>query len=176
MNDGTIKSGEREKGFFSIGGALRYFGEDEIDIAHKKDMRDRIVQGPPFSHQEQRDILDYCDRRRARTDASGAAHHPDDPLARACAVPHQVRHGRSRNRNIVACRSTFRCSIASATAGMACAPISSAEMDRPFGIYEFEDGKPHWRKERFAAYVRHNRMSWPTFRDGTLDETRSDVP
>ena len=39
-NDGTIKSGDREKGFYSIDGALRYFGEDGIDAAHKKDMRD----------------------------------------------------------------------------------------------------------------------------------------
>jgi hypothetical protein len=31
-----------------------------------------------------------------------------------------------------------------------CADLVS-EMDRPFGVYEFEDGKPHWRKERFAA-------------------------
>jgi hypothetical protein len=44
-------------------------------------------------------------------------------------------------------------------------------LDQPFGIYEIEDGKPHWRKERFADYVRRNRMSWPTYPDGTLDET-----
>jgi DNA polymerase I len=51
-NDGRIKSGDREKGFYSIGGALRYFGEDGIDTAHKTDMRDRIMQGPPFTDQE----------------------------------------------------------------------------------------------------------------------------
>jgi DNA polymerase I len=44
------------------------------------------------------------------------------------------------------------------------------EMDRPFGIYEFEDGKPHWRRERFVNYVRRNGMSWPQYEDGTLDE------
>jgi hypothetical protein len=60
-NDGAIKGGEREKGFYSIGGALTYFGEDGIDAAHKKDMRTRIIQGPLFTNQERADILDYCE-------------------------------------------------------------------------------------------------------------------
>jgi hypothetical protein len=46
----------------------------------------------------------------------------------------------------------------------------SAFGDQPFGIYEIEDGKPHWRKEHFADYVRRNHMSWPTYPDGSLDE------
>jgi hypothetical protein len=61
VNDGSVKSGDREKGFYSIGGALRYFLEDEIDVARKDDMRSRILQGPPFSEQERRDILDCAD-------------------------------------------------------------------------------------------------------------------
>ena len=60
-NDGAIKSGEREKGFYSLDGALRYFGGDGIDTAHKHDMRDRILQGPPFSADERAAILDYCE-------------------------------------------------------------------------------------------------------------------
>ena len=169
VNDGTIKSGEREKGFFSLGGALRYFGEDGIDTAHKKDMRDRTIQGPPFSHQEQQDILDYC---------------TDDVRALTRLVPHIIPTIRSLEHALL--RTKYAWAIAqqehrgvpldlpllerirSRWDGMRADLV--AEMDRPFGIYEFEDGKPHWRKERFAAYVRNNRMSWPTFGDGTLDE------
>jgi hypothetical protein len=51
-NDGTVKSGDREKGFYSLAGALCFFGEDGIDTARKDDMRDRIVEGPPFSADE----------------------------------------------------------------------------------------------------------------------------
>jgi hypothetical protein len=47
VNDGSIKSGDREKGFYSINGALRYFLEDEIDLARKEEVRDRIKRGPP---------------------------------------------------------------------------------------------------------------------------------
>jgi hypothetical protein len=56
VNDGSLKSEDREKGFYGIGGALRYFLEDEIDLTRKQDMRDRIVQGPPFTARERADI------------------------------------------------------------------------------------------------------------------------
>jgi hypothetical protein len=46
-----------------------------------------------------------------------------------------------------------------------------SELDRPFGCYEIKDGVAHWRKERFADYVRRNRMSWPRHESGALDET-----
>jgi DNA polymerase I len=61
VNDGSIKAGAREKGFYSLDGALRYFCENGIDTAHKKEMRDRIVQGPPFSAEERETILQYCE-------------------------------------------------------------------------------------------------------------------
>src|SRR5262245_41005177 len=61
--------------FFGISGALRYFCEDEIDLAHKDEMRDRILTGPPFSTQEQQNIVNYC---------------TDDVRALARLVPHIV--------------------------------------------------------------------------------------
>jgi hypothetical protein len=45
------------------------------------------------------------------------------------------------------------------------------EIDRDYGVYEIEEGVPHWRKERFAAYLRRNHIPWPTYADGSLDET-----
>jgi DNA polymerase I len=58
-NDGSAKG--REKGFYSLPGALQYFGENGIDTAHKTDMRGRIVQGPPFSADEREAIQKYCE-------------------------------------------------------------------------------------------------------------------
>ena len=75
VNDGTIESGDREKGFYSLDGALRYFCEDGIDTAHKTDMRDRILQGPPFTATEREAILKYCE---------------DDTRALARLVPHII--------------------------------------------------------------------------------------
>jgi hypothetical protein len=170
VNDGRITSGDREKGFYGIGGALRYFGEDGIDTAHKKDMRDRILQGPPFSNQERADILDYC-----QSDV--------DALARL--VPYIIPTIRSLP------HAMFRAQFAWVTAqqerrGIPIDPVLAhlkerwsdiqrelvLELDRQYGCYEFDaDGKPHWVKRLFAEYVRRQRMtSWPTYPDGSLDE------
>jgi hypothetical protein len=170
-NDGAVKSGDREKGFYSIGGALRYFLEDEIDVTRKHDMRERILQGPPFSEQERHDILNYCE---------------DDVRALARLIPHIVPTIRPPFVHAMF-RAKFQWAIAQQERrGI---PMDGAlltrlrrrwqdirldlvgELDRPFGCYEIVDGRAHWRKQRFANYVRRHRMGWPAYEDGQLDET-----
>jgi DNA polymerase I len=170
VNDGRIKSGDREKGFYGLGGALRYFCEDEIDVTHKKDMRERILQGPPFTHQERHDILDYCE---------------DDVRALTRLVPHIIPTIRSLK------HAMFRAEFVGVTAGQEHRGIPFdlplherilhgwdgmrlglvTELDAPFGIYEIIDGAPHWRRQRFVDYVQRNRMTWLTHADGSLDES-----
>jgi DNA polymerase-1 len=169
-NDGRIKSGDREKGFYSIGGALRYFGEDGIDTAHKKDMRDRILQGPPFSNQERADILDYC-----QSDVDALAHLVPHIIPTIRSLPHamfraqfawvtaqQERRGIPIDPDLARLKerwSDIQCELV-------------LELDRQYGCYEFgADGKPHWVERLFAEYVKRERMtSWPTYPDGKLDE------
>ena len=167
-NDGSVKSGDREKGFYSLGGALRYFCEDVIDTAHKKEMRDRIIKGPPFSADERAAILAYCE---------------EDVRALARLIKHIVPTIRSLPHAMM--RATVQWSMAqqerrgvpldlpllerARTRWHAMQTDLVLEMD-PFGIYEIEDGRPHWRKDRWADYVRQNHMSWPTYVDGSLDE------
>ena len=168
-NDGAIKSGDREKGFYSLDGALRYFGEDGIDTAHKHDMRDRILQGPPFSADERAAILDYCEV---------------DTRALARLVAHIVPTIRSLPHAMA--RANFMWAIAQQERRGVPIDLPQLEqirslwdaiqtdlvlsMDR-FGIYEIrDDGKPHWRKQHFAGLVRRNGWSWPTYADGSLDE------
>ena len=170
-NDGAVKSGDREKGFYSIGGALRYFLEDEIDIARKHDMRERILQGPPFLAEEKHGILDYCE---------------DDVRALARLLPHIVPTIRSPFAQAMF-RAKYQWAIAQQERrGI---PMDGAlltrlrhrwqdirldlvtELDRPFGCFEVVNGRAHWRKQKFADYVRRHRMSWPTLESGQLDET-----
>jgi DNA polymerase-1 len=168
-NDGRIKSGDREKGFYQLGGALRYFGDDGIDLKHKDDMRERIIQGPPFTTDERELILAYCE---------------DDVRALARLVKHITPTIRSLP------HATARCNFMWATArqerrGI---PLDLPLLERTrthwgslqsslvtavdhFGIYETVDGKPHWREQRFAGFVKRNQMSWPAYADGTLDQT-----
>jgi DNA polymerase-1 len=169
VNDGAAKSADRDKRFFGLAGALQYFCEDSIDTAHKRDMRERILQGPPFTAEERAAILDYCE---------------DDVHALARLVPHIVPTIRSLPHALA--RANFMWAVAQQERRGV--PLDKPLLDRirtqwnsmqldlvtaldlPFGIYEIKDGKPHWRKERFAEYVRRQRMSWPTYPDGSLDE------
>jgi hypothetical protein len=170
VNDGSVKSGDREKGFYGIDGALRYFLEDEIDHARKQAMRDRILQGPPFSAQEEEDSLDYCedDTRKLARVVSHIV-----PTIRS--LPHAIFRAKfqwtiaQQERRGVPLDLTLFTRIRRHWPGMQLDLVT--ELDRPFGCYEIVDGKPHWRKELFAGYVRRNGMVWPRHDSGALDET-----
>jgi DNA polymerase I len=46
----------------SLIGALTYYGLDSMTVVEKKSMRDLILRGHPYSDDEQRLILDYCEQ------------------------------------------------------------------------------------------------------------------
>jgi DNA polymerase I len=171
VNDGALKAADREKGFHSLAGALRYFCEDELDTAHKEDMRDRIIQGPPFTPDERDRILSYCN---GDVDALGRLIPHIVPAIRS--LPHALFRAKSQwataqqERRGVPIDLPVLNPIRQQWGGMRADLVR--EMDQPFGIYEFDaDGQPHWRRERFKDYVQVNRMGWPTYADGLLDET-----
>ena len=120
MNDGAVKSGEREKGFYSLNGALRYFCENGIDTAHKNEMRDRIIQGPPFTAERTRNHLELLRRGRASAGAPGQAHRSDHQIAAARHDAREVHVGRSRSRSAAASRSICRSSLGCVSGGTAC--------------------------------------------------------
>jgi DNA polymerase-1 len=167
-NDGRIKSGEREKGFYSINGALRYFRADEIDLARKIRVRDRIIQGPPFTAQERLEILEYC---------------KDDVDALVRLIPLIVPTIRSLPHALM--RAKFMWAVAQQErrgvpvelpaleqvldSWNAIRTDLAVELDRDFGVYEIVDGVPHWRDERFAALLRKRKIPWPLRADGSLD-------
>jgi DNA polymerase I len=51
------KLGMGKKGLLE---ALQFFGIPSISTAHKDAMRDRILEGPPFTEDERKSILEYC--------------------------------------------------------------------------------------------------------------------
>jgi hypothetical protein len=152
VNDGAAKAEDRGQGFFSLAGALRYFCEDALDVTHKQDMRDRIIDGPPFTAQEREDILGYCE-----DDVDALARQlctSSQPSAR-CRMRYFAPNisGPWPARNDAGCRSIDQC-FPGLQRLERHADRSVAEMDRPFGCYEIVKGEAHWRKERFKAYVR----------------------
>ena len=170
-NDATAKSEDRKDGFYSLAGALRYFGEDELDIARKKDTRARILQGLPFTASEDEEHLDYC---------------ADDTLVLTRLLPHLV----SLTPSMLHAHLRAEVQWGIAWQEWRGVPMDMPklveirnkwidiqadlvrEMDAPFGCYEFDaQGAPHWRKALFAGLVARRGMSWPTLESGALDET-----
>src|SRR5262249_12391370 len=58
-NNGALKAEDLDKGFYSLAGAARYYGQDTIDTTPKQEMRGRHTEGPPFSDNEAHTIIDY---------------------------------------------------------------------------------------------------------------------
>ena len=170
VNNGAVKSEDREKGFFSLLGALRYFRVDALDLSNKDEMRDRILQGPPYTGQERDDILHYCE---ADVRALGRLLPRIIPAIRS--LPHAMLRAKfqwpcaNQERRGVPVDLPTLTTTRTHWAGMQLDLVR--ELDRPFGIYEIAGGVPHWRKERFRAFVKRNDMSWPQYADGDLDET-----
>jgi DNA polymerase I len=169
-NDGRIKSGDREKGFYSLDGALRFFHVDGVDTARKTDMRDRIIQGPPFSLQERNDILEYCE-----DDVRNLARLLPFIMPTIASIPHALARGafmwpiaRQERRGIPLGDGQLLERLRTQWAPMQTDLV--VEMDRPFGCYEVVDGVPHWRSHLFAAYLKRMGMSWLMYADGSLDE------
>jgi DNA polymerase-1 len=170
VNDGAVKGAERQKGFYSLAGALQYFRESGIDTAHKTDMRDRIVQGPPYTTAERAEILNYCE-----SDIHALALLVAHIIPTIRSLPHAMLRAKfmwtvaQQERRGLPVDIPLVTRLRSNWDGMQGGLV--AEMDTPFGVYEFdENGKPHWRKHLFANYVRRNGMLWPAYPDGSLDE------
>ncbi len=151
-NDGRVKSGDRPKGYYSLAGALRFFGEDELDTGHKTEMRDRILQGPPFTAQEREAIIEYCcdDVRalaRLVTRLVPRISSLEHALFRgqySWLLAHQERRGipidLPRLTRIREHWDTIKTELVTT-------------IDSRFGCYEIIDGVPHFRDERFRSYL-----------------------
>lgn len=55
-----LTNGKKEFTKRSLLNVCDYFGIKHSDYTYKESMRERILQGPPFSEKEKQEILDYC--------------------------------------------------------------------------------------------------------------------
>jgi hypothetical protein len=138
--------------------ACRYFGIDTISIGEKNAIRRRILEGPPYSEEERREISDYC----YESDVA-----PLEKLLSAM-TPH-----------IDLPRALLRGRHEAALAAMECngTPIDVpkqtgiqddliAKLDADFGVYEGRS----FRIEKFHTLLdRLLIKNWPLLESGQLD-------
>jgi hypothetical protein len=162
-NDARVKTSgptRRDKGFYSLIGALRYLGEEELDAAEKHDMRSRILEGPPFSLQKRDEIFRY-----AESDVIGLIRAAKRLLPRIPSLPHAL----------------HRAQFAWALSGQERRgpPVNRADhlrlkerwtaiktdlvlsIDRDYDCYEIDAEGAHFRDDRLLAYAAREGIDWP---------------
>jgi DNA polymerase-1 len=143
-------------------GALTYYGLDCIDATEKKTMRERILSGEPFTSDERRDILDYC-----QTDV--------DALSRLLPVmiaeidlPRALLRGRymaavaRMERNGVPIDTDTLEVFKDKWSTIKGELIS--RIDKDYGIFEGQT----FKADRWAAWLATNGISWPQLPSGQL--------
>jgi hypothetical protein len=145
--------------------ACLYWGAGEGSSAYKKDMRDRIMAGPPYTEEERQAILDYC---QTDVEATVRLYRKMETLLDG---PRTLLRGR------------FMASVASMEwRGI---PIDTEilsglkrhwqrlqermieEVDQEYGVY---DGRT-FKLDRFEQYLRTYGIAWPRTETGRLSLT-----
>lgn len=149
-------------------GALAYFGLDAIEAADKEAMRDLAIRGGPWTNEERRQLLDYCE-----SDVRSL-----ESLLRVC-VQH-VDYGSAllRGRYMKAAAQMewvgvpidhyYHKRIGEKWDDIKAALIS--EVDEGYGVY---DGRT-FKQDRWSAYLADQGIPWPRLESGRLaldDET-----
>ena len=133
-------------------------------------MRDRIMQGPPFTLQERQDILAYC-----RDDVEALARLLQHlvPTIRSLPQAHMrasfVLVNAQKQHRGVPLDGPVLDHIRERWEGMRTDLVVA--MDGPFGCYEIDDGQAHWRMHLFEDLIRCRNYAWPTLESGTPDTT-----
>jgi DNA polymerase-1 len=145
-------------------GALAYYGLESIGTKRKDAMRDRIIEGWPFSPEEREKILSYCASDIAALDKllTKLLLEPDFNLKLAlhwgefAAVSARMEHrGVPFDMNIFP---LFQDKLAWAFARDAMVP----KIDAKYGVYvRGKDGEWHFNVERFEALCSRLGIEWP---------------
>jgi DNA polymerase family A len=167
-NDARIKSGDRNAGFYSLDGALRYFGLDLIDSARKHDMRARIIQGPPYPFPLPGEIVNYCEG-----DVRALAHLVPHIIRTTRSLPHALMRGQfmwaiaQQERRGIPIDMPWYERITSRWDAIQCDLVR--EKDAAYGVYVIEDGKPHFKLELFGDLLRREQIPWRRLASGQYD-------
>src|SRR5262245_16952231 len=143
--------------------ALAHYGLDTIGAEEKRSMVELILRGPPWTPEERRAILDYCQGDVEALRRLLPAMLPGIDLPRAllrgrymCAVAAIERNGISVDSNTLA---RLRQHWPNVQKQLIVA-------DDPFGIYDADN---HWSNARFIELLVRHDIAWPCHPDGKLD-------
>jgi hypothetical protein len=156
-NGATTPSG------FGLLGALAYYGLDGIGATEKNEMRDLISRGGPWTDAEQAAILDYCESDVAALSRLLPKMWPQIDLPRALLRGRYMAAAARMERNGVPIDVKTLRLLRNHWSNIQDQLI--AEIDKDYGVF---DGRT-FKADRFAAWLNHNDIPWPTLDSGRLD-------
>ena len=143
-------------------GALMYFGLPTIGAEEKEEMRQRVIDGGPWTEADRRDILDYCESDVVALERLLPEMLPSIDLPRAVfRGRYMIAAARIEERGIpidVPALRTLRENWAAIQERLI------ERVDANFGVYE----EGTFKRERFEHYLGERGMSWPRLESGTL--------
>jgi DNA polymerase I len=163
-NDARVRSGDRPKGFYSLAGAQQHFNEDEIGTAHKQDTRDMSMRGPPFSNTKRTVIERYN-----LDDVHAAARVFKREVPLIPSWPHALYRGEfewglsGQEHRGTPIDLAGHERISSHWSAIKVDLVTG--IDRLYRCYDIVDGEPHFREDRFRAYLEREGIQWPTLKN-----------
>ena len=154
-------------------GALAYFGIDFIGAKRKDSMRNRILEGWPFTPEEREKILDYC----ASDIGALALLLPRLlPLVELNTVLHWGEFAAvsavMEHRGVPIDMEIFQ-QLRDKQAWAFVRDALVPEIDSQYGVYvKGEDDEWHFSSARFEAYLARSEIDWPRLESGKLDLRR----
>ena len=152
----------------SLLGALVAHGLAAMTVAEKKDMRDLVMRGGPWTETEKRAVLDYC-----QEDVDALARLLPAMLPRILDQSHGLGHALLRGRYMVAAARVEWTGTPIDVPTLerlrdGWDPIKGrlvADVDRAYGVFEGQS----FRADRFAQYLARAGIPWPILPSGGLD-------
>jgi hypothetical protein len=143
-------------------GALVFFGLDAMGVAEKKGMTALAARGGPYTEEEQKSLLEYCEE-----DVVGL-HRLLPPMLPRIDLPRAFLRGRYMK----AIARTEHAGVPIDTEALEVLKKNwdriqdelIRRVDRNYGVYE---GRT-FKFDRMAQYVLHNQIPWPTLPSGKL--------
>jgi DNA polymerase-1 len=155
-------------------GALAYFGLDGADSKYKDAIRDRIIEGWPFTNKEREEILLYC---ASDVDAMVRLLPKMLPDIEFDAALHRgefvAASARMEHRGVPIDMEIFP-QLADKQAWCHVRDAMTPAIDARYGVYvKGQDGDWHFNTEKFEAYIeREGIIGWPRLETGKLSMKR----
>jgi DNA polymerase I len=143
--------------------ALNYFGLDALDAREKKEMRDLVLGGGPWSEAQRRDILEYCAGDVAALERLLAAMAPRLDLPRALLRGRYMAAASAMEHNGVPIDVPTLALLLKYWTDIQDELIAAIDAD--YGVF---DGSV-FKASRFEEFLARHSIPWPRLESGALD-------